>query len=174
LAARFATAPRVEQAQLQTRMVALESQYQELRVVSAPRLLFFPSVDFDPRDSPDVIRAKVGMLEKRGSEVGEEIDRVGAQIVRLESRLVLQRRAADAAAGLDRFDNTNLPTGAQARPGQRGSDSPTPLNELSLDQQLAAYRTSLTELQLMREQITARAASLRSRLPGTRQGGGSP
>ena len=160
----------------------LDNQYTALAADGGstvrPALVFWPDVDVGPLDGIDDLRAKVGLLERKVREAQEEMVLVDEELSRLEARLALRRRTADARATLDIFDDTRVPVGPRTRGGREPSATASadttgvPLHELPLELQIERFRTYRSQLELMEEQLRARATSIRTRLTRTGSVGG--
>ena len=169
-----------DQARLSVLIQNLDGQYRDLESGDAlrPTLVYWPSVDANPRDGPEDLRAKVGLLERRVEEAEQEIMRVDQDIARLQARLALRRRVDDSRASRDRFDGANVPVGPASRP-DRDPEAPPAADtaqaafaERPLEQQiqqLQAYRSTLEQMQ---EQLRTRARSIQDRISRAGVAGG--
>ena len=79
--------------------------------LAARPLVFWPTLDVDPRDTPEQLRFKAEIAERKVEQLDDEIGKVDEQIARIERLETLLRQTQDAAASRDRFDQTTLPLG---------------------------------------------------------------
>jgi hypothetical protein len=166
----------IERQELEAQVAGLAAQYVQLEDegsnVLTPRNVLYPSVVYDPRDTPADILFKIEFAQSKLSQAQAQIDEVDGQIERLEHLLRAQRSSRDFMGELNRFGDTQVPVG---QPGQRtdrtqGAVVDTAglaLDQLPLDQRLATVQTFREQMNRVVEVLEGRVDDLRARLPRT-------
>lgn len=135
--------------------------------VVLPRFALRNLVDLDDRNTPEEVRAKLGLVERQIAHVDSTSAEWGREIEQLEARLDdrdRQRARADFRAAVDRFDDIRPPVGGPPRERppeapQEGADQP-----LTLEERIAQLKQSRETLAEVRAQLVARAEKFRAYL----------
>jgi hypothetical protein len=115
------------------------------------QLLYYPSIQSDPRDTPDLMTAKAQLLRRKAALSDSSLAQIDREVERLARQVRLRRNAESLERGVERFDGQpplgapgrrNLPGDVRARPDSAGVARP----EITPEQRLE-------ELQLLRLQV---------------------
>lgn len=163
-----------ERRDLEAQLAGLANQYVELEEqgsnVLTPRNVLYPSIVYDPRDTPNDLAFKIEFSESKLAQAEAQVEELDGQIVRLENLLRAQRSRRDFIGQLNRFGDTQVPVG---QPGQRtdrgeaavADTAGVALEELPLDQQLATIQTFREQMTRVIEVLEERVQDLRARYP---------
>lgn len=136
--------------------------------VLTPEVTLYPSITFDPRDTPQSLLSKAQLLERKAHNTLDELDVLDRQIKRIEDLQRTTRALATGRAQLDRFGDRELPLGRPTEnrdPAQTAlADTTLNLEELPLDERLRFLRSVREQTQRIYEDLLNRAASFRARI----------
>ncbi len=146
----------------------LSNQYEEVDQgpdVLRTELVYFPSITYDPRDTPEDLLAKADLLKRKAQAADSTIASIDREIARLEGLLRLQRRRSNFQADLERFGDTQVPVGQTSRRNGRdnegGAAEPdstgVPQPQQPLDQRIRELRLFRLQVQGARDQFLRRA-----------------
>lgn len=157
---------------LEAQLAGLANQYVELEEqggnVLTPRNVLYPSIVYDPRDTPADILFKIDFAEGKLSQARAQAEELDGQLQRLENLLRAQRSRRDFIGQLNRFGDTQVPVGQPGQPTERGEavvadTAGVALEELPLEQQLSTLRTFREQMTRVIEVLEERVADLRAR-----------
>lgn len=159
-------------AELFTRVRDLQLQFGEVfRQAEGsldPTPVFYPgSLAYNPRDTPDLLRAKTQLIERRIEAVSTQIDEASERIDDLERQIRLRRQQENFNAPLDRFGDVQLPvvTGStEAADASEALSDSLGARPPSLDEQLEHWRLQERQLTLLLEQLRANLQQFHERL----------
>ena len=156
-----------------------DREYRELERASAPpteiSLVVMPELMIDPRDGPDELRMKIGLLELRIREIGDDIKGIDDRVQSLEKRLRQERDLENLVLGVERFDDTFLPVTSpdplsdttdrddQAAPAAEDA-SVESLDELSLEDQIERLGLLGEQMFDLQQRMEDKARTFRQRL----------
>lgn len=163
-----------ERRDLEAQLAGLASQYLELEEegsnVLTPRNVLYPTIVYDPRDTPSDILFKIDFAEGKLSQAEAQAEELDGQLQRLENLLRAQRSRRDFIGQLNRFGDTQVPVGQPGERSERGEaavadTAGVALEELPLEQQLSTLRTFREQMTRVIEVLEERVAALRARAP---------
>lgn len=163
-----------ERRELEAQVTGLATQYLELEQegsnVLTPRNVLYPSIVYDPRDTPSDILFKIDFAEGKLGQAEAQLEELDGQIQRLENLLRAQRSRRDFMGQLNRFGDTQVPVGQPGQRTERGEGAVADtvgltLEELPLEQQLATVVTFREQMSRVVEVLEERVRDLRARLP---------
>ncbi|GMV06004.1 MAG: hypothetical protein AMXMBFR53_22810 [Gemmatimonadota bacterium] len=126
-----------------------------------------PEITFDPRDGPEELAAKAGVLERQAAIADSTIADTERQVQALNSRLRIQRQTRDLLASTDRFDDTRVPVTTGPPAGERPAVTDSTVagaRPLTLEERIQNLREYITQLQSYRDQLLIRAEQFRRRV----------
>jgi hypothetical protein len=168
-----------ERRRLEATLAGLASQYLELEEegsnVLTPRNVLYPSVVYDPRDTPTEILYKIEFAESKLDQARAQVEELDGQIQRSESLLRAQRSRRDFMGQLNRFGDTQVPLGQPGQRPERGQQAIADtagitLEGLPLEQQLETLLTFREQMNRVVQVLEERVQDLRARLPRTDDG----
>jgi hypothetical protein len=171
--------PFEERRRLEATLAGLASQYLELEEegsnVLTPRNVLYPSVVYDPRDTPTEILYKIEFAESKLDQARAQVEELDGQIQRSESLLRAQRSRRDFMGQLNRFGDTQVPLGQPGQRPERGQQAIADtagitLEGLPLEQQLETLLTFREQMNRVVQVLEERVQDLRARLPRTDDG----
>lgn len=151
--------------QNQQGQVEAEREGPEVRV----QVVYYPSIQFDPRDTPETMVAKAQLLRSKAVQQDSTLAQIDREIRRLEGQVRRSRDVQALVSGVDRFGDVQAPVGApsrrnpssdvRARPDSAGVPRPevTPQQRL---QQLQLLRLQLLDA---KRQFLERAGTFEAR-----------
>ncbi len=155
----------------------LRRQYLELEAeggnVLTPRNVMYPAMQPSPRDTPADLRLKVQFAERKVEEAKAQLGEVDRQIQRLENLVRTQRSGRDFMGQLNRFGDTEVPTGPPGQARERIQDLPTDttgalsIEDLPPEQRLEVLRLFREQVQVQIDVLEDRVRVLKERLPHT-------
>jgi hypothetical protein len=159
---------RAERDQFTARLADYRNQQEEIeadRDQPAVRLqlLYYPTIVFDPRDTPQDLTGKAQLLRRKAEQADSALARIDREIVSSERRLRLQRNADALVSGVERFDPGGPPLGAPGRrvpPGNiptRPDSAGVSRPEVTLDQRLDQLRLLRGQIEAAKQQFLQRA-----------------
>jgi hypothetical protein len=166
---------------LEAQLAGLASQYLELEEqgsnVLTPRNVLYPSIVYDPRDTPSDVLFKIDFAEGKLAQAVSQAEELDGQIQRLDNLLRAQRSRRDFLGQLNRFGDTQVPVGQPGQRTERGEGAVADtagvaLEELPLEQQLATLRTFREQMTRVIEVLEERVRDLRARQPRAIGAGG--
>jgi len=126
-----------------------------------------PEITFDPRDGPEELTAKAGVLERQAAIADSTIADTERQVQALNSRLRIQRQTRDLLASTERFDDTRVPVTTGPPTGERPAVTDSTVagaRPLTLEERIQNLREYITQLQSYRDQLLIRAEQFRRRV----------
>jgi hypothetical protein len=171
--------------ELIARVRDLQNQYAEVFRDSegslSPTPVFYPgSLAYNPRDTPDLLRAKAQLVERRIEAVAAQLADADNRIDELERIIRLRRQQQNFDAPLDRFGDVQLPvvTGTQSasEAQDRGGADSTGARAPTLEEQLASWQQQRDQLEVLLSQLQDNLRRFRQQLgdapgPSSRGGG---
>ncbi len=139
------------------------------------RLAALPEVTFDPRDGPVELRWKAELLQRRASQYEERIAEIDEQIGELRRRQRRDRNLQDLLAGIERFDDNQMPVGPprETRDPETGSVDPDESEagdttaasggEMTLEERIESLQVLRERIETHREQVLIQARQFRER-----------
>ena len=115
-------------------------------------LVYHPSIQFDPRDTPETLGAKAQMLRSKAEQADTSIAQIDRQIQRIERQLRLSRNAQSLVTGVERFGDVQVPVGAPNRRGSPGDVRARP-DSSGVARPEVTPEQRLQELRLLRLQV---------------------
>lgn len=171
---------------LLARVRDLQNQYGEVfrdaEGSLAPTPVFYPgSLAYNPRDTPDLLRAKAQLVERRIEAVSAQLAEANGRIDEIERIVRLRRQQQNFDAPLDRFGDVQLPvvtTTENTAEGRASSDGDTTgARPLTLEEQLTSWQRQRDQLEVLLSQLQENLRRFRQQLgdaPGpSSRGGGS-
>lgn len=164
------TPARRQQIVMQARDLRL--QYQEIvregADVLTPTPVFYPGIlAYDPRDTPNLLRGKADLVERRVELVQTQLDEAGERIESLERLIRLRRQQENFNAPLDRFGDVQVPVvtggGSQNQDEEEMADS-AGRQPPTLEEQLSAWRLQEEQLGLLLRQLEENLLRFRARI----------
>jgi hypothetical protein len=145
-----------ERAQLATVLRDYENQQQQIeaeRDQPAVRLqlLYYPSIQFDPRDTPEDLTNKAQLLRRRAEQADSSLAQIDREIARLEGQVRRRRNVESLMSGVERFDG-QPPLGAAGRPNPPGEMLARP-DSAGVARPEVTPQQKLEQLQLLRGQL---------------------
>lgn len=160
--------------ELEAQLAGLAAQYVELEEqgsnVLTPRNVLYPSIVYDPRDTPSDILFKIEFAEGKLSQAEAQAEELDGQLQRLQNLLRAQRSRRDFIGQLNRFGDTQVPVGQPGQRTERGEAAVADtvgvaLEALPLEQQLSTLQTFREQMTRVIEILEERVSALRARAP---------
>jgi hypothetical protein len=133
------------------------------------QVVYYPSIQFDPRDTPETMVAKAQLLRSKAEQADSSLAQIDREIERLERQLRRSRNVQSLVSGVERFGDVQPPVGApsrrnppadvRARPDSAGVSRPEPTPQQRL-QQLQLLRLQLLDA---KRQFLERAGTFETR-----------
>ena len=156
-----------ESARLAAVVRDLENQEAELLAATEGRglqaqLVYYQSIQYDPRDDPGTLAAKAELLRAKAEQADSVIAQLDRDIERLERQLRRARNVESLLTGVERFGDIqapgapgrrDLPGDGGARPDSTGVARPVPTPE----QQLQEVRALRVRVESMKQDFLQRA-----------------
>ena len=161
--------PTPERARLTASLRDLENQQEDLEAeAQGPavrvELVYYPSIQFDPRDTPQTLGYKAQLLMSKAEQSDSAMAHIDREIERLDRQLRRSRNVQSLVTGVERFGDIQVPVGApnrrtspegvRARPDSTGVARP----EVTPQQQIQELRLLRIQVQAAKEQFLERAA----------------
>ncbi len=156
-----------------------DREYRQLERESAPpteiSLVVMPELMIDVRDGPDELNMKIGLMELRIRELGDDIKEIDDRVRSLEKRQRQERDMENLVLGVERFDDTFLPvtspdplsdvTDRDRQDAPAAEDaSVESLDELSLEDQIERLQLLKEQMFDLQRRMEIKAATFRLRL----------
>jgi hypothetical protein len=126
------------------------------------QVLYFPSIQFDPRDTPEDLATKAQALRRKAERADSSLANIDREIAAIEGQVRRNRNVQSLVSGVERFDG-QPPLGApgrrtspgevRARPDSAGVARP----ELTPEQRLERLRLLRLQVQEAKRQFLERA-----------------
>ncbi len=167
---------------LDTQVEDLQNQYGELQREGASGIpappAYYPAMNFDPRDGRAQLEIKVGLLERKATDVAERLGEARSELERLNKLLRLQRQRSDSRATLDRFGDTEPPVGGVGNRVGLGSEiiadtTGVVVSQLPLTQQIELWESFIAQLEQLRDEVLERATLFRGLMNRGQSSGGT-
>lgn len=139
----------------------LESEGQ-IQAVSA--VTYYPSIQFDTRDTPQTLAAKAQLLRSKAEQADSTMAQIDREIERIDRDLRRNRNAQSLVSGVERYGDLQVPVGApnrratsgdvRARPDSAGVARP----EATPQQRIQELRLFRGQVEVARRQFLQRAA----------------
>lgn len=153
----------------------LQNQYRAVLSEEAdaltPTPVFYPGIlAYDPRDTPDLIRGKAQLVERRIQAVEAQLGEARESIERIVGLIRLRRQQENFNAPLDRFGDAQVPvvSGGGAGQGQQqgdpGTRDSTGSRPPTLEEQLEVWRLQEEQLGLLLAQLEQNLERFRARI----------
>lgn len=150
----------------------LQNQYRELVSAGAdaltPTPVLYPGIlAYDPRDTPDLIRQKAQLVERRIDAVQTQRDEALARIEGIERLIRLRRQQDNFSAPLDRFGDVQVPVvsgGGSQGQGETGVPDSAGARAPTLEEQLEAWRLQEEQLGFLLTQLRENLRRFRERI----------
>ena len=117
-------------------------------------LVYYPSIQFDPRDTPETLRGKAQLLRSKAEQADSSVAQIDREIDRIDRQLRRSRNVESLVTGVERFGDVQVPVGApnrriapgevRARPDSAGVARPEVTSEQRL-QELRLLRLQVLE-----------------------------
>ena len=161
--------PTPERARLTASLRDLENQQEDLEAeAQGPavrvELVYYPSIQFDPRDTPQTLGYKAQLLMSKAEQSDSAMAHIDREIERLDRQLRRSRNVQSLVTGVERFGDIQVPVGApnrrtspegvRARPDSTGVARP----EVTPQQQIQELHLLRIQVQAAKEQFLERAA----------------
>lgn len=172
------TSGRAEQEELASLIRNLRNRVREVErageLTREVELVALPEVTFDPRDGPVELQWKAELLERRAEQYRQRVDEITGQIDQLRRRQRRNRNLQDLLAGIERFDDDQMPVtpreerrdpdtesveGQGEAPDTAGPEAP----ETTLDERIESLQVLRDRIESFREQVLVRARQFRER-----------
>lgn len=173
------TAGRQEQQELAALIRNLRNRVQEVErageLTREIQLVAVPEVTFDPRDGPVELQWKAELLERRAEQYEERIGEIDAQIEQLRRRQRRNRNLQDMLAGIERFDDDQVPVtprqerrdsdaeAVEPEGGQPSDSAGAEAPQMTLEERVQSLEVLRLRIESFREQVLVRASQFRER-----------
>ena len=117
-------------------------------------LVYYPSIQFDPRDTPRTLGSKAELLRSKAEQSDSAMAHIDREIERFERQLRRNRKVQSLLTGVERFGDIQVPVGAPNRPTSRG-DAQTRPDSTGVSCPQLTPQQMIQELQLLRIQVEA-------------------
>jgi hypothetical protein len=134
------------------------------------QLVYYPSIQFDVRDTPETMVGKAQLLRAKAGRADSYIAQIDGEIDRLEKQLRFRRNAQSLAAEVERFGDAQAPLGAPSRRVAPGDASARPDStgvarpQETPEQRLEELRLLRVQMQEAKRQFLERAATFEERV----------
>jgi hypothetical protein len=147
---------------LATILQDLDNQYRELRELEPEiEVAVMPEIARGPRDGPEDLLRYASLLDFRGDQYETTLADIDERLEQLRDRQGTSRQLSDFLASIGRFGDTQVPVTAQ-RTRVEGQDPETgpPSDSVMVERTL---EQEIQDLEVLREQVTARLQQARAR-----------
>ena len=138
-----------------------DAEYQQAEVEAAAEgpavraeLVYYPSIQYDPRDNAETLSAKAHLLHSKADQADAAMAQIDRDIERLERQLQRSRNVRSLVTGVERFGDLQVPLGAPNRPANAGDMRARP-DSTGVARPEATPEQRLQELRLLRVQVEA-------------------
>lgn len=116
------------------------------------KLVYYPSIQFDMRDTPESLTAKAQLLRRKAETADSALAQIDRQIQRIERQLRQSRNVQSLVTGVERFGDVQVPVGAPNRRTPQG-DVPARPDSAGVARPEITPQQQVRELRLLRFQI---------------------
>lgn len=116
------------------------------------KLVYYPSIQFDMRDTPESLTAKAQLLRRKAETADSALAQIDRQIQRIERQLRQSRNVQSLVTGVERFGDVQVPMGAPNRRPPQG-DVPARPDSAGVTRPEITPQQQVRELRLLRLQI---------------------
>lgn len=154
-----ATQVEAERVSLAASIRDLENESAELAGAAAGsavelELVYYPSIQFDPRDTPRTLGFKAELLRSKAEQSDSAMADIDREIERFERQLRRSRNVQSLVTGVQRFGDIQVPVGAPNRRTPLG-DSQTRPDSTGVARPELTPQQMIEELRLLRIQVEA-------------------
>ena len=137
----------------------LENEAMELEGAAAGpavqlELVYYPSIQFDPRDTPRTLGYKAELLRSKAEQSDSAMAHIDREIERFERQLRRSRNVQSLVTGVERFGDIQVPVGAPNRRTPLGLAQTRP-DSTGVARPEMTPQQLIQELQLLRVQVEA-------------------
>ena len=137
----------------------LENEAAELEGAAAGpavqlELVYYPSIQFDPRDTPRTLGYKAELLRSKAEQSDSAMAHIDREIERFERQLRRSRNVQSLVTGVERFGDIQVPVGAPNRRTSRGNAQTRP-DSTGVARPEMTPQQLIQELRLLRIQVEA-------------------
>lgn len=126
-----------------------EGQFQPVSVVT-----YYPSIQFDTRDTPQTLAAKAQLLRSKAEQADSTMAQIDREIERIDRDLRRNRNAQSLVSGVERYGDIQVPVGAPNRRATPGDVRARP-DSAGVARPEATPQQRIQELRLFRGQVEA-------------------
>ena len=154
-----ATPAPAERTRLATFIRDLENEAAELEGAAAGpavqlELVYYPSIQFDPRGTPRTLGYKAELLRSKAEQSDSAMAHIDREIQRFERQLRRSRNVQSLVTGVERFGDIQVPVGAPNRSTPRGTAQTRP-DSTGVARPKMTPQQLIEKLQLLRIQVEA-------------------
>jgi hypothetical protein len=117
-------------------------------------LVYYPSIQFDPRDTPQTLGYKAELLRSKAEQSDSALDQIDREIERFERQLRRSRNVRSLVTGVERFGDIQVPVGAPNRRSSLGNAQTRP-DSTGVARPKLTPQQLIQELRLLRIQVEA-------------------
>ncbi len=114
------------------------------------KLVYYPSIQFDMRDTPETLTLKAQLLHKKAGDADAYLAQIDRQIEAIDRQLRRSRNVQSLVTGVERFGDVQVPVGP---PNRRTPDVPSRPDSAGVARPEVTLAEKMNELRLLRLQV---------------------